>query len=462
MRSAVERPFERNDRNHNDRPHIDRQYHGHQDRQHIDRPHIDRPYDRNIPDRPHQDRPHQDRPHIDRPYDRNIADRPHQDRPHIDRPHIDRSYNERPYDRNRLDRPHVDRPYNDRPYVDRQMVDRPHIERPYNDRNHDRSNYDRGTGMGYGGYPPKDYDGYNSRNARYKPSDRSPQRYPPRDVRYDRDSYYPPGDRQYYDQDRRYQRNRAGPYERNYQRPQVDYKQDYRTTGPIRRGQSILHSTSVSKIYVGNMTTDITEEQLTQGFAKFGQILKVEYKQKFAFVDYARVKDADTAIREMNGRIFFGSKLRVQPHTDHKKMNYMREPNLAAQGTIINLDDSVSWQDLKDFARQAGDVIYASVVVKDQKRYGMIEFASEEILKNAVSVLSGKKVGENRVQIIAVPLTSYLKTIQADGTSQLTGGPNQEENRYDLDTYEAEEPADEVQKDSELYNDNQLDSVDYD
>jgi hypothetical protein len=43
--------------------------------------------------------------------------------------------------------------------------------------------------------------------------------------------------------------------------------------------------------------------------------------------------------------------------------------------SATGLDSRVSWQDLKDWAREAGDVTFTNVFVKDGQTVGVIEYA---------------------------------------------------------------------------------------
>lgn len=270
----------------------------------------------------------------------------------------------------------------------------------------------------YGGRDYRDYGG----NREYRDGyyDNGPdRRYPVRDRAAPYDRSRVPQNRDYNRRYDSYQESRGGA---DLGRYDSDYKGYGRPgpsapsgAGPIRRPYNTLER-SRTKIFIGNLTGEVSQEELTTKFSTFGHINKVDFRRKFAFVDYARPRDAEIAIKEMNGKTYWGSRLKVQPHIEQPKKNTMtREPNPACQATVLNLDQTVSWQDLKDFARQAGDVVYASIVTKGQRRFGLIEFADEATVINACKELSGKKIANNKLEIVHMPVSEYVKSVD-DGS----------------------------------------------
>ena len=80
-------------------------------------------------------------------------------------------------------------------------------------------------------------------------------------------------------------------------------------------------------IYVGNMPFDVTEEELKEAFAQFGEITEVRLimdkfsgKSKgFGFIEMPSKEEAEKAIEEMNGKDFKERALTVseaKPKTD--------------------------------------------------------------------------------------------------------------------------------------------------
>jgi splicing factor, arginine/serine-rich 7 len=67
----------------------------------------------------------------------------------------------------------------------------------------------------------------------------------------------------------------------------------------------------MTKVYVGGIPNDTKQEEVEDAFSKYGKIESVWLARNppgFAFVTYEDARDADDAIREMDGREFLGRK----------------------------------------------------------------------------------------------------------------------------------------------------------
>ena len=59
----------------------------------------------------------------------------------------------------------------------------------------------------------------------------------------------------------------------------------------------------VKVLYVRNLTSDITEEQLKEKFGEFGKIERVKKIKDYGFVHFDEREDAIKAQSEMNGEV---------------------------------------------------------------------------------------------------------------------------------------------------------------
>jgi len=59
---------------------------------------------------------------------------------------------------------------------------------------------------------------------------------------------------------------------------------------------------------------------------------------------------------------------------------------------VEGLDERTSWQDLKDFARAAGNVLYADVWSEHSKKFGVIEYRNVKEVREAVKMLDDSKL----------------------------------------------------------------------
>ncbi|UKK00918.2 hypothetical protein MACK_000993 [Theileria orientalis] len=290
--------------------------------------------------------------------------------------------------------------------------------------------------------------------------------------------------------ERRMYRERPGPYDRRAPPPRLPpvrrteiqgYELDTRRTGPVRRTTAPASRFHKTKVFIGNLSGEVSQDELTSKFSTFGPINRIDFRRKFAFVDFVRSKDAEAAIREMHNKLIWGSWLKVQPHIEQQKKLSTREPKPGYQITVTNLDQSVSWQDLKDFARQAGEVNYASIIIKGNKRFGLIEFTNDESVQNALKDLNGKKIVSNKLELIHVPVSEFLKNLGYNNETLLVEEPtddlysndssvnhdsHNENDRYNNDTFEAEDNSRSPSPNRQsvrngLYQEGNIETVDY-
>lgn len=146
---------------------------------------------------------------------------------------------------------------------------------------------------------------------------------------------------------------------------------------------------------------DVRTREVEDIFYKFGRIRDIDVKfpsrpPAFAFVDFEDVRDAEDAIRDRDGYEYDGARLRVEfanggrrDSTRETARGATRYPrNIRGTGDftveVSNLPARVSWQDLKDFMRKAGDVVFTEV---DGRGGGVVEYSNKRDMNYAVEKL---------------------------------------------------------------------------
>ncbi len=66
-----------------------------------------------------------------------------------------------------------------------------------------------------------------------------------------------------------------------------------------------------TKLYIGRIADRVRERDLEDLFGKYGRIARLDMKVGFAFVEYDDKRDAEDAIKELDGYEFMGSRLYV-------------------------------------------------------------------------------------------------------------------------------------------------------
>lgn len=83
------------------------------------------------------------------------------------------------------------------------------------------------------------------------------------------------------------------------------------------------------KLYAGNLSKDMTEQQLTELFEPFGDIIAVNIvfnydtnqSKGFGFVQFENQSDAESAIKELDGSEIMGNNIKVSKAIPKKKDN---------------------------------------------------------------------------------------------------------------------------------------------
>uniref|UniRef100_A0A8B9TAW7 RRM domain-containing protein n=1 Tax=Anas platyrhynchos TaxID=8839 RepID=A0A8B9TAW7_ANAPL len=144
------------------------------------------------------------------------------------------------------------------------------------------------------------------------------------------------------------------------------------------------------------------ERDVERFFKGYGKILEVDLKNGYGFVEFDDLRDADDAVYELNGKDLCGERVIVEHARGPRRgYGYRRSgrdkygpPTRTEYRLIVeNLSSRCSWQDLKDYMRQAGEVTYADAH-KGRKNEGVIEFKSYSDMKRALEKLDGTEVNE--------------------------------------------------------------------
>jgi arginine/serine-rich splicing factor 1/9 len=164
----------------------------------------------------------------------------------------------------------------------------------------------------------------------------------------------------------------------------------------------------MARIYVGNLPMDVSEREVDDLFYKFGRIRSIEIKTPsrppaFAFISFDDRRDADDAVHDRDGYRFDRERLRVEFAKDDRRGgdsgggrgrdggrdggrgDPKRSPYRV---TVSGLPDGASWQDLKDFMRCGGDIVYADV---DKRGGGVVEYSNREDMVHAVKKNDGSE-----------------------------------------------------------------------
>nr|CCA25022.1 premRNAsplicing factor SF2 putative [Albugo laibachii Nc14] len=151
------------------------------------------------------------------------------------------------------------------------------------------------------------------------------------------------------------------------------------------------------RIYVGNLPMSIRTREVEDLFYKHGKIQDIDLKlplrpPAYAFIDFEDARDAEDAIEARDGYKYEGQRLRVERANPKniEKEKHVRGSRSKGSNTVkvTNLPSRVSWQDLKDFMRKAGEVTFAKI---DKHGDGIVDFKHHDDMKYAIKRLDDTK-----------------------------------------------------------------------
>ncbi|XP_029358866.1 serine/arginine-rich splicing factor 6 isoform X2 [Echeneis naucrates] len=173
------------------------------------------------------------------------------------------------------------------------------------------------------------------------------------------------------------------------------------------------------RVYVGKLSYHVREKDIQRFFSGYGKLLEIDLKNGYGFVEFEDMRDADDAVYELNGKELCGERVIIEHARGPRRDGYgyggrsngysswnrsgrdKYGPPVRTEHRLIveNLSSRCSWQDLKDFMRQAGEVTYADAH-KGRANEGVIEFRSRSDMKRALEKLDGTDVNGRKIRLV--------------------------------------------------------------
>ncbi|KAM9342740.1 serine/arginine-rich splicing factor 6-like isoform 2-T2 [Pholidichthys leucotaenia] len=171
------------------------------------------------------------------------------------------------------------------------------------------------------------------------------------------------------------------------------------------------------RVYIGRLSYHVREKDIQRFFSGYGKLMEIDLKNGYGFVEFEDNRDADDAVYELNGKELCGERVIVEhargPRRDRDFYGSGGYSNRSRSGRdkygppvrteyrliVENLSSRCSWQDLKDFMRQAGEVTYADAH-KERTNEGVIEFRSYSDMKRAIDKLDGTDINGRKIRLV--------------------------------------------------------------
>ncbi|KAF9105893.1 hypothetical protein BGX29_011105 [Mortierella sp. GBA35] len=161
-----------------------------------------------------------------------------------------------------------------------------------------------------------------------------------------------------------------------------------------------------TRVYLGHLSRDASDRDVESLFKNYGRLREVTLKNGFGFVEFSDPRDAKDAVYDYHGKDFMGERLVVElargdrrDRRDDRDDRRFRPPERTEHRLIVeNLAHGVSWQDIKDFMRKAGEVTFADIN-KENDSQGIVEFSSADDVQNALKSLDGEDLRGNLITL---------------------------------------------------------------
>jgi RNA recognition motif-containing protein len=171
-------------------------------------------------------------------------------------------------------------------------------------------------------------------------------------------------------------------------------------------------------VYVGNLFFEVTEDQLSRVFSRFGVVEQVRLvrdprglSRGFGYIHFTNIEDAGAAIENLNQQVFEGRRMNVQYHIERAprnspltKLHVPRAPSPPSKTLFIgNMSFEMSDKDLNDLFRDIRNVMDVRVAIDRRtgqpRGFAHADFIDIKSAEQAKKVLEGKEIYGRQLRV---------------------------------------------------------------
>jgi RNA recognition motif-containing protein len=170
-------------------------------------------------------------------------------------------------------------------------------------------------------------------------------------------------------------------------------REDREESFPSRSSEGPSGSSQSRRVYVGNLSWDVAWQDLKDHMRQAGNVVRADVLTEYngrsrgcGVVEFSTEEEAQTAIDTLNDTDLMGRPIFVREDRERSTTGGGRRGE-NARVYVGNLTPEVTWQDLKDHMRQAGNVVHVDIPTDADgasKGYAIVEYENSRACSRAI------------------------------------------------------------------------------
>ncbi|KAJ2551172.1 hypothetical protein EV175_003790 [Coemansia sp. RSA 1933] len=171
-------------------------------------------------------------------------------------------------------------------------------------------------------------------------------------------------------------------------------------------GMDPRNASVMSRLYVGSINFDLTEDHIHRVFSEFGTVHSVSMSKDpmsgrhkgFGFVEYEVPEASSLAMETMNGTILGGRQLKIgRPNNYNVAVAQGFQPPPPERIYVANVNEAIGEDSLREIFAPFGDVraciLAPDMIARKHKGWGFLEFGDPAAADQAAIAMNGFSLG---------------------------------------------------------------------